>query len=98
MAMLTYQPFKAVYLLVAASFELLRLPLFLVTYLVRHGRQHVDWSFRQAIAVRLAFSVVHHIARIQQATRLPLAPGQDKKPSSTIKPGEKEMTSMLPRT
>lgn len=88
MAVLTYQPFKAIYLLAALSFELARLPLFLVKYLISYGRQHPEWTFRQAIAVRITASFLRHVATIGLKTPLPLAPGAEKERFVSFKPAE----------
>ncbi|KAF2472328.1 alpha/beta-hydrolase [Lindgomyces ingoldianus] len=78
MAILTYQPFKGVYALSAIGFELARLPLWLVKYFLKFGRQHPEWSFRQALSVRILFSTVYHFATVQVKTSLLLTPGKEK--------------------
>ncbi|KAH7397295.1 Alpha/Beta hydrolase protein [Pyrenochaeta sp. MPI-SDFR-AT-0127] len=88
MAVLAYQPVKGLYLAAALGFELARLPVFLVKYLVRYGRQHPEWTFRQAICMRVLFSAVQHVARVQVATPLPLAPGAEKERFVTIEPAD----------
>ncbi|KAF2745368.1 alpha/beta-hydrolase, partial [Sporormia fimetaria CBS 119925] len=86
MDILRYQPFKGLYALSATVFELLRLPLWFLKYITPLGRQHAQWSFRQAFSVRLFFSVVHHIARLQIKTPLPLTPGKEKERFLVIAP------------
>ncbi|KAF1831643.1 alpha/beta-hydrolase [Decorospora gaudefroyi] len=90
MAMFTTQPSKAIYTLGALSFELARLPLFAVKYLSSHGRQHASWTFRQAIAVRVLFSALYHLATVQVHTPLPLTPGREKERFVRIKPAASE--------
>lgn len=86
MALLTYQPLKGAYVLAALGFELLRLPLFVLKYLTSYGRQHPEWTFRQALATRIVFTVVYHIARIQAKTPTSLTPGAEKERFVRIKP------------
>jgi acetyl esterase/lipase len=56
----------------------MRLPLWLLKYSTPLGRQHKQWSFRQAFSIRLFFSAVYHIANVQLKTALPLTPGKEK--------------------
>lgn len=77
MAIFASQPFKALYLLGAVGFELARLPLWLVKYLTSYGRQHPEWTFGQALGVRLLRSMVYHVASVQMKTPLPLTPGKE---------------------
>ena len=86
MALLTYQPIKGAYLLAALGFELLRLPFFIVKYLTSYGRQHPEWTFRQALTTRIVFAVVYHIANVQAKTPIPLTPGAEKERFVRIKP------------
>lgn len=85
MGLLAYQPFKGVYALSAVGFELARFPLWLVKYALSYGRQHPEYSFRQALGVRVLFSAVYHMARVQVATPLPLTPGAEKERFVVIK-------------
>ncbi|KAF2825330.1 alpha/beta-hydrolase [Ophiobolus disseminans] len=91
MTVVTYQPFKGLYALTALGFELARLPLFLAKYLHNYGRQHPEWTFRQALGVRIFFSVVYHLATTQTGTALPLTPGSEKERWITMKPAKEEM-------
>jgi acetyl esterase/lipase len=91
MAFLTYQPLKGIYALAAFGFELARLPLFIVKYLHGYGRQHPEWTFRQAITVRLFFSVIYHIATVQMRTALPLTSGKEKERWVVIKTAKEDM-------
>ncbi|KAL6709965.1 hypothetical protein ACN47E_000750 [Coniothyrium glycines] len=90
MTLVATQPFKGIYVLGALSFEVARFPLFLFKYLLRSGRQHTQWTFRQAIGVRLFYSVVYHIASIHMTTVLPLTPGTEKERFVLIKPAKNE--------
>lgn len=85
MGIFTYQPFKGIYALGAIGFELGRFPIWLVKYLTAYGRQNPEWSFRQALSVRIFFSVIQHLATIQVKTPLPLTPGKEKERFVVIK-------------
>ncbi|USP79609.1 uncharacterized protein yc1106_06883 [Curvularia clavata] len=85
MVNITQQPIKGIYALGAICFELVRLPVFLVTYLLGSGRQHPAWTFRQAISVRIFSSTLWHIAKLQTGTPLPLTPGAEKERFIVIK-------------
>ncbi|KAF2995399.1 hypothetical protein E8E13_004607 [Curvularia kusanoi] len=86
MALLTYQPFKALYVLAALGIELLQLPFFIAKYLTQYGRQHPEWSFRQALSTRLIFAFVYHSASVQAKSPTPLTPGGEKERFVRIKP------------
>lgn len=86
MAILTYQPIKGAYVLAALGFELLSLPLFIIKYLTSYGRQHPEWTFRQALTARIIYVVIYHIAKIQHKTPTPLTPGNEKERFVRIKP------------
>lgn len=85
---LTQQPWKGIYALGAISFELIRFPFFLVSYLLASRRQRATWSFRQAISVRFFASTLWHVATLQLETPLPLTPGAEKERFVLIKPGK----------
>ncbi|KAF2638632.1 alpha/beta-hydrolase [Massarina eburnea CBS 473.64] len=78
MSLLTVQPFKGIYLLGATAFEFARLPLWIFKYLTPYGRQHSNWSFRQALGMRLFYSLLNHTALVQIKTPLPQTPGKEK--------------------
>ncbi|KAH6629276.1 Alpha/Beta hydrolase protein [Boeremia exigua] len=86
MALLTYQPIKGAYVLAALGFELLRLPLFIVKYLTSYGRQHPEWTFRQALTTRILFNFIYHIANIEVKTPTLLTPGSEKERFVRIQP------------
>ncbi|KAF2009558.1 alpha/beta-hydrolase [Aaosphaeria arxii CBS 175.79] len=86
MGLLTYQPFKGVYLIGAIGFELARLPIWLIKYLTKYGRQHPEWTFRNALVARIAFSALYHLSMVQMGTPLPLTAGKEKERFVVIKP------------
>lgn len=85
MTLLARQPVRAVYVLSAIAFELARFPLWLVKYLPASGRQHTEYSFRQALGVRIFFSLLYHLSRLQIKTPIPLIPGKEKEGFLVIK-------------
>ncbi|KAF2123965.1 alpha/beta hydrolase fold-3 domain-containing protein [Dothidotthia symphoricarpi CBS 119687] len=91
MALVTTQPFKLIYLLAAIGFEFVRLPIFITKYLLSSGRQKAEWTFHQAIAVRILSSVLWHLARVQHPSVLPLDPGAEKERFVLVKPAKPDM-------
>ncbi len=91
MTLIAYQPFKAFYLLIAISFELCRLPLFLFKYLLSYGRQHPQWSFRQALGVRFLSSGLYHVSKVQHQPPLSLAAGAEKECFVVLKPAQDDL-------
>lgn len=85
MALLQYQPFRAIYVLAALGFELVRLPFFIVKYLTSYGRQHSEWTFRQALTTRMISSFIYHVGVIQLRTPTPLTAGAEKERFVRIK-------------
>jgi hypothetical protein len=75
---LTHQPFKAVYTLIAAALEAMRFPLWFLLYLPRAGRPHSKWTMGQAIRMRVVKAFLAHSSAVQVKTTLSLAPGKEK--------------------
>ncbi|KAJ4992469.1 alpha beta hydrolase fold-3 domain containing protein [Stagonosporopsis vannaccii] len=90
MAPLTCQPTSGVYALATLGVELLSLPLFAVKYLTRHGRQHPEWTFRQALGTRIVSAVIYFISSVQLRTPTPLTPGREKERFVRIQPAASE--------
>ena len=86
MTLLSYQPFKALYVLSALAFELLRFPLWFFKYAFAFGRQHRFLSFRQALGLRILSSVVLHSAAVRVKAPLPLTPGKEKERFVVLNP------------
>jgi hypothetical protein len=53
MTIITTQPFKGLYLLVVAGFGLTCIPFWIARFITSYGRQHPQWSFRQALSTRV---------------------------------------------
>jgi acetyl esterase/lipase len=85
MALFASQPFKALYVLFALTFELARLPLHLVKFARSSARPNPEWTFRQALTVRMFYSMVNYLAITQSGPPLPLTAGKEKERWITIK-------------
>jgi hypothetical protein len=75
---LAYQPFKALYTLIAVALEAMRFPLWFLLYLPRAGRPHSTWTMGQAIRVRIVKAFLAHSSAVQVKTPLSLSPGKEK--------------------
>jgi acetyl esterase/lipase len=85
MTLFASQPFKALYVLAALTFEIACLPLHIVKYARSSARPNPEWTFRQALTVRIFYSMVYHLAATQSGPPLPLTPGKEKERWVTIK-------------
>jgi acetyl esterase/lipase len=91
MAIVAYQPFKALYSLGAVAFELTCLPLWLIQHLTVYGRGHPSWTYRQSLTMALFFKFIKHMAIVQVKTPLPLTPGAEKERFVVIKSKKDEV-------
>ena len=73
----TYQPLKALYVLVVTAFEAARLPLWIALYILPFGRPHKQWTFRQAIGMKVTRQFVKHSAAVEVHTPHDLRPGKE---------------------
>lgn len=78
MAIFAAQPFKALYVLAALGVNALRVPLWMIYFLPRGLRQHKDWTYKQAILVRIVRSFLYTVATIEIRIPTPLLPGAEK--------------------
>lgn len=76
--LIAWQPFKALYVLLAVTFELARFPLWIVLYLPAFGRPHKKWSLRQALGMKVTRQFVKHSAAVEVHTPHDLRPGSEK--------------------
>jgi hypothetical protein len=76
--LITYQPFKALYVLIATAFEAARLPLWIVLYILPFARPHKAWSFRQALSAKVVKQFVKHSAAVEVHTPHDLRPKSEK--------------------
>lgn len=86
MAVLGYRVPAVIYALAAFSFELIRVPWWLLKYIPNSGRQNKDWTYAQALTVRLLSSFVDHVAVVRPRTNLSLEPGAEKERFLVIDP------------
>ena len=74
MSLLSYQPFRAVYALLAILINLIKLPFYVVKYIVPSLRPHRTWTFRQSLLNHILRNFLHHRSVLQVRTPLRLAP------------------------
>jgi acetyl esterase/lipase len=85
-AILTYQPVKALYALLAAAFEAARLPFWILLYTPSAGRPNKAWTLRQAIGVKVLKQFVCHMSVVEVSTPHNLKPGSEKERFVTYDP------------
>ncbi|KAL8648718.1 MAG: hypothetical protein Q9210_004821 [Variospora velana] len=88
-SLLPHHPFKAIYVLTASLYTLLRLPLWLLLFLPRSLRQHPSYTLRQAITLRLAKAGLYYLSRIRSHPTWTLAPGPEAHRFTPISPSSK---------
>ena len=76
--LLTRQPWKGLYILIAAALVTARLPFWLIYFIPSALRQHPTWTFRQAFMVHVFKTLTYHLSAIEIRTPLSLMPGPDK--------------------
>ena len=90
-SLLPYQPFKALYILVAAALVLVRVPLWLIYFLPRFLRQHPSWTLRQAFMVQLVKAGTYHSCQVRDHPAWSLAPNSEKERFERIAPSSKDI-------
>ncbi|SMR49236.1 unnamed protein product [Zymoseptoria tritici ST99CH_1E4] len=78
MGVLTSQPGKGIYTLLAVVFNTVRLPLWLLYYIPSGTRPHKSWTYRQAILVQIVKSFLWNASMVQVKTPLSLSPNAEK--------------------
>ncbi len=76
-SLLTQQPFKALYTLFATTLESVRLPLYILLYVLPSTRPHPKWTYKQAILTKLFKTFLHHAAKVEIRVPMSLAPGKE---------------------
>ncbi|KAL9094922.1 MAG: hypothetical protein Q9165_002872 [Trypethelium subeluteriae] len=94
-ATITYQPFKALWVLFAVSTTLIRLPLWTLLYLVPSLRPNPHWTLRQALGTRLVRLVLYQSSLVQVKTPTSLTPGAEKSRFITIDPSSSPRSTSL---
>ena len=82
----TVQPFKAVYSLLAALFEAARFPLWVLLYIPRFTRPNPRWTFGQALRMRVLKAFLGHFSAVRAGTPLSLAPGREADRFAVLQP------------
>ncbi|KAF2239622.1 alpha/beta-hydrolase [Viridothelium virens] len=85
-ATITYQPFKALWVLLAVSTTLIRLPLWTLLYLLPSLRPNPHWTFRQALGTRIVRLFLYQSSLVEVKTPTSLSPGAEKSRFVTIDP------------
>jgi acetyl esterase/lipase len=72
-----YQPFKALYVLLAVIYELARFPIWVILYIPWFLRPNSKWSLDQAIRVRVVKLFLRHYSAVRVTPTLSLKPGAE---------------------
>lgn len=84
------QPCKAVYSLLALTITMLKLPLYLVYYSLPSLRQHPQWTYKQALMNTLLKTFLYHAAVVEMHTPLPLSSNEEENGLVRMKPPSAE--------
>ncbi|KAI9690902.1 MAG: hypothetical protein M1822_008522 [Bathelium mastoideum] len=87
-ATLTRQPLKALWVLLAVSTTLVRLPFWTLLYLLPSLRPHPQWTFRQALGVRIVRLIIFQTSLVEAKPPTPLTPGGEKNRFVVIDPAD----------
>jgi acetyl esterase/lipase len=75
--LLTSQPLKALYTVLAVLFEAARFPLWVLYYIPKFTRPHPDWTMSQAIRMKIVKRFLAHSSAVRVKTPLSLEPGAE---------------------
>ena len=84
-SLITRQPFKTLYYLVATAYMGIRIPFWIIYFIPSFLRQHPQWSFRQALVVRVLSAVLNTMSLTENGTATPLS-GNAKKGWVVVQP------------
>ncbi|EKG12784.1 hypothetical protein MPH_10027 [Macrophomina phaseolina MS6] len=90
-SILTRQPFKAAYALYAILLESVRLPVWMLVYILPSLRPERNWTHRQAVGTHLLRAIVHHSAVVEVHVPLSMTPGPEGDRFVTMAPAESSM-------
>lgn len=76
--LLTNQPGKAVWTLLAVAFNAIRLPIWLIIFIPSFMRQHPKWSYSQAIKVRITRAFLWNASLVAVKTPLSITADKEK--------------------
>ena len=88
---ITRQPGKAVYALIAFALAACRLPFWMIYFAPRALRQHPRWSWGQALKCHVMKVALHHLSVVEAFTPLSLVSGKDRECYPIVKPGKSEL-------
>jgi acetyl esterase/lipase len=80
------QPGKAIFALFAIVFNAARLPLWILYYIPSSLRQHPQWTYKQALSVRIARAFLQNIWLMEIAPSGTLSPGKEADKFVVVKP------------
>lgn len=83
---LTMQPIKGIWTLLAVAFNVARFPVWLIYYLPPFLRPHPKWSYGQSIKVQVVKNFLWNAALVEMKTPLSLAPAAEKERWEVVKP------------
>lgn len=92
----TRAPLKQLWLTAAIAFNLIRLPFLFVYYLPVSTRPCADWTYAQAIRVRLMRVAVYILAFTEHSPALSLEPGKEGDRFVCMKPAARELYQVEP--
>lgn len=84
----TYQPAKALWALLAIAFNTARLPLWILYYIPRSFRPNPNWSLAQAVRVRVMRTALWNMSLVQVQVPVSLVPGKEKERFVTFPPAQ----------
>lgn len=90
-AIFTRTPFKHIWATAAALFNIIRFPFWFVYYLPRATRPVPQWSYAQAIRIRLVTEMLYHTSFVEAVTPLSLEPGKEGKRWVVMQPAGEEI-------
>jgi hypothetical protein len=76
-AVFTRAPVSQLFLLSTILVNLLRFPFFLIYYIPAFTRPHPQWTYRQAIKMRLVKAFIFALSFVENVTPLSLEPGTE---------------------
>jgi hypothetical protein len=90
-SIITRQPFKAIWILLAFEFALLRLPFWILYYIPKHLRPSRNWTYAQALRNQIIKIVLYNTSIVRQGTPTPLEPGAEKERFAVAQPARGEL-------
>ena len=86
MGILSTQPVKGIWTLIAIAIGFTKLPFWLVYYLPSATRPHPQWSYKQSVLVQIVRSFLWNAAMVQMKTPLSLLPQAEKERWVVVEP------------